>query len=208
SQGLTLGVNGPIPVIVVDQFGYLPDAVKVAVIRNPQVGYDKDVHFTPGTRYAVVERATGRVAKEGAPTTWNGGATDAVSGDKAWWFDFSDVTAPGIYTVVDIDKGMRSVEFEIGDHIYRNVLKHAVRMYFYQRAGFEKRAETAGSDWADAASHLGAGQDRQTRPWQSRGSLWMRMDGSQGKDLRAGWVDTGVYSKSTDWTARRVIVLR
>jgi hypothetical protein len=42
---------------------------------------------------------------------------------------------------VDIDKGLRSVEFEIDDRVYRNVLKHAVRMFFYQRAGFEKTAE-------------------------------------------------------------------
>jgi len=207
SQGLTLGVNGPIPVIVVDQFGYLPDAVKVAVIRDPQVGYDKEAHVTPGTRYAVVERTTGRIAKEAAPTAWNGGATDAVSGDKAWWFDFSDVTAPGIYTVVDIDKGVRSVEFEIGDRIYRNVLKHAVRTYFYQRAGFEKRPETAGSDWADAASHLGAGQDPQTHPWRARGPSWTRMGDSQTRDLRGGWFDAGDYNKYTNWAARNVIVL-
>jgi hypothetical protein len=48
SQGLTSGVNGPIPVIVVDQFGYPTQAVKTAVIRNPQVGYESAVHFTPG----------------------------------------------------------------------------------------------------------------------------------------------------------------
>jgi len=46
SHGLTLGVNGPMPVIVVDQFGYPTKAAKVAVIRNPQVGYDSTVHFT------------------------------------------------------------------------------------------------------------------------------------------------------------------
>ncbi len=34
SQGLTLGVNGPIPVIVVDQFGYPTKAAKIAVIRG------------------------------------------------------------------------------------------------------------------------------------------------------------------------------
>ena len=44
---LTLGVNGPIPVIVVDQFGYLTKASKIAVIRDPQMGYDSAVHFTP-----------------------------------------------------------------------------------------------------------------------------------------------------------------
>src|SRR5215831_16939495 len=66
-QGLTLGANGPIPVIVVDQFGYLTKAAKIAVIRNPQVGYDSMVHFAPGQNYAVVNRSTGAIIKRGTP---------------------------------------------------------------------------------------------------------------------------------------------
>src|SRR5215472_7493196 len=206
SQGLTLDVNGPIPVIVVDQFGYPTKASKIAVIRDPQTGYDNVAHFTPGTTYAVVDKSTGKITKQGPPTAWNGGATDDASGDKVWWFDFSDVEVPGTYTVVDVDKGLRSVEFEIDDRVYRNVLKHAVRMYFYQRAGFKKTAETAGSDWADAASHMGPGQDPQTRPWQGKRGL-SKNEGSQIKDLHGGWFDAGDYNKYTSWTARNVIVL-
>jgi hypothetical protein len=108
SQGLALGVNGPIPVIVVDQFGYPTKASKIAVIRDPKVGYDNAAHFTPGSTYALVDQLTGRIAKQGPPTPWNGGATNSVSGDKVWWFDFSDVTTAGTYAVVDIDKGLRS----------------------------------------------------------------------------------------------------
>jgi endoglucanase len=200
------GVNGPIPAIVVDQFGYPTKAAKIAVIRNPQVGYDSVVHFTPGQNYAVVNRSTGAIIKRGTPTVWNDGATDIVSGDKAWWFDFSDVTTPGTYAVLDLDKGLRSVEFEINDRVYRSVLKHAVRMYFYQRAGFEKTAATAGVDWADAASHMRAGQDPQARPWETRRSI-AKSDVSQIRDLHGGWFDAGDYNKYTSWTARTVIVL-
>src|SRR5262249_23843429 len=82
SQGLTLGVNGPIPMIVVDQFGYPTKASKIAVIRDPQMGYDNVVSFTPGTTYAVVDKSTGKIVKKGPPIAWNGGATDEVSGDK------------------------------------------------------------------------------------------------------------------------------
>ena len=35
-KNLTVGPNGPIPAIVVDQFGYLPKSRKVAVIRTPR----------------------------------------------------------------------------------------------------------------------------------------------------------------------------
>ncbi len=206
SQGLASGVNGPIPVIVVDQFGYPTKASKIAVIRDPKVGFDNAAHFTPGATYALVDQSTGKIAKQGPPTPWNGGATDSVSGDKVWWFDFSDVTTPGTYAVVDIDKGLRSPEFQIDDRVYRNVLKHAARMYFYQRAGFKKTAETAGSDWADAASHMGPGQDPQTRPWQARRAL-SNSEASQIKDLHGGWFDAGDYNKYTSWTAHNVIVL-
>jgi endoglucanase len=203
SQGLTLGANGPIPVIVVDQFGFPTKASKIAVIRDPQVGYDSGARFTPGSTYAVVNRSTGEVVKQGPPTAWNGGATDDISGDKVWWFDFSDVTSPGTYAVVDVERGLRSVEFEIDDRIYRSVLKHAVRMFFYQRAGFEKTAATAGPDWADTASHMRGGQDPQTRPWQAKRSV----NASQIKDLHGGWFDAGDYNKYTSWTARTLIVL-
>jgi endoglucanase len=206
SQGLTSGINGPIPVIVVDQFGYPTKAVKIAVIRNPQEGYDGAVHFTPGENYAVVDRTTGGIVKRGTPIAWNEGATDTISGDKAWWFDFSDVTTPGKYAIMDLDKGLRSVEFEINDHVYRSVLTHALRMFFYQRAGFEKTAATAGADWADAASHLRAWQDPQTRPWKNK-SLSAKNYASQIRDLQGGWFDAGDYNKYTSWTAQNVIDL-
>ena len=64
-QGLAVGVNGPIPLIVVDQFGYPTKASKFAVIRNPQAGYDSSVHFTPGKNYAVVDKSTGKIVKVG-----------------------------------------------------------------------------------------------------------------------------------------------
>ncbi|HWA75718.1 MAG TPA: glycoside hydrolase family 9 protein [Polyangiaceae bacterium] len=198
SRGLTVGPNGPIPVIVVDQFGYRRHDAKVAVIRDPQIGYDSAVDFTPGPRYAVVNKATGAIVKRGAPTAWNGGATDPSTGDKAWWFDFSDVTRPGTYTVVDIERGMRSVEFEIDDDVYRSVLRHAVRMYFYQRAGFAKTAETVGAEWADGASHLGPRQDSEAHSWHAPS------DETLVKDLRGGWFDAGDYNKYTSWTAHNV----
>jgi endoglucanase len=201
SQGLTSGGNGPIPFIVVDQFGYRTTATKVAVIRDPQTGYDSAVSFTPGTQYAVIDQATGAIVKQGAPTAWNGGATDDSSGDKAWWFDFSDVTTPGTYTIVDLDNDVRSVEFDIDDDVYRSPLKHAVRMYTYQRAGFAKSAATAGAEWADAASHLGAGQDSEAHAWTAK------TDESQVRDLRGGWYDAGDYNKYTAWAAGTVITL-
>jgi endoglucanase len=200
ASALKAGVNGPIPVIVYDQFGYPTTAAKVAVVRDPQTGYDGADHFTPGPSYALVAKATGQIVKQGAPVAWNGGTMDAVSGDKAWWFDFSDIKQPGTYTILDIEKGIRTGEFEINDGVYRNVLRAAVRMFYYQRAGFAKTAETAGAAWADGASHMRAGQDPQTHPWPGIGETAI-------KDLHGGWFDAGDYNKYTSWAARNMIVL-
>src|SRR3954465_3692589 len=126
-KDLTVGPNGPIPAIVVDQFGYLPKSRKVAVIRKPEVGYDNSPKFAPGQSYALIELPTGKVVKAGSPTIWNDGNTDQTSGDIAWWFDFSEIEAPGKYAVVDVEKAVRSADFSIGEHVYKDVMKHAVR---------------------------------------------------------------------------------
>jgi hypothetical protein len=201
SQGLQTSANGPIPWIVVDQFGYRTGSPKVAVIRSPQTGYDSVASFTPGSKYAVMNKATGKSVKEGAPTAWNGGAMDTSSGDKAWWFDFSDVTAPGTYTVVDTEKNVRSVEFDIDDDVYRSVLKHAVRMYYYQRVGFEKTAQFAGAEWTDKAALVGKGQDSEAHAWLAK------TDDAQARDLHGGWFDAGDTNRYTAWTAGVVITL-
>jgi hypothetical protein len=201
SAGLTAGPNGPIPLIVVDQFGYRLAAAKVAVIRDPQQGYDAAESFTPGSEYAVVDVATGSTVFTGSPTPWKAGATDTVSGDRAWWFDFSAVTTPGEYYVLDVSSGRRSVHFRIDDAVYRSILKHAVRSFYYQRAGQEKRAEHAGADWADGPSHLGPGQDSETRAWIDKNNP------ATARDLRGGWYDAGDQNKYTAWHAGYVRTL-
>ena len=195
SVGLATGRNGPIPFIVVDQFGYRTTATKVAVIRDPQQGYDSGESFTPGNEYAIVEVATGSTVFSGAPTPWNGGATDDVSGDRVWWFDFSSVTTPGDYYVLDVANDRRSVHFRIDDAVYRSILKHAVRSFYYQRAGQEKSAEHAGAEWADGASNLGPGQDSECRAWVDQNNP------DTARDLRGGWYDAGDPNKYTAWTA-------
>jgi endoglucanase len=142
----------------------------------------------------LIELPTGKVVKTAPPTVWNGGNTDPASGDKAWWFDFSEIEAPGKYAVVDLEKGIRSADISIGEHVYKDVMKHALRVYFYQRAGFEKKPEFAGRAWADRASHLGPGQDPESRPWHE-GRPSNPAAKSLIKDLRGGWYDAGDFNK-------------
>jgi len=182
--------------ITVDQFGYLPDSKKTAVIRDPQIGYDSLETFTPGSIYAVVNSVTKEQVLTGVPAKWQNGATDSSSGDKAWWFDFSALKNVGKYYILDVDSNLRSYEFEIRDDIYADVLVQAVRSFFYQRSGFAKQATFAGAEWADAASHL---QDKKARDFLKKS------DATTETDVSGGWYDAGDYNKYTNWTANYVV---
>lgn len=189
------------PAIVVDQFGYLPGHQKIAVIRDPQTGFDASDSLTPGESYEVVNAATNAVVYTGAPAAWNNGAVDASSGDKVWHFDFSSVTAAGEYFIRDRQRGEVSPRFKVGADVYAPVLKAAVRAFFYQRAGQEKTVANAGAGWADAASHVGPGQDRNARLYSAK------TDASTERDVSGGWYDAGDFNKYTSWTAGYVVDL-
>lgn len=187
--------------VVVDQFGYRPDSEKIGVVRDPQTGFDAADAFSPGKSYALVDAVSGKQVLSAAVTPWNNGATDASSGDKAWWFDFSKVTQPGTYYVLDVDNAVRSDTFDISDTVYREVLKRAVRMLFYQRVGQAKDAQWAGAGWADKADHVGPGQDHNCRLFSDKNNA------ATEKDLWGGWFDAGDYNKYTSWTAGYVVSL-
>lgn len=175
--------------ILVDQFGYRPQDRKIAVIRAPVRGYDAGEKFIPGTTYQIRSSADGKIVFSGTAAPWNGGATEASSGDRGWWFDFSAVKAPGNYFVHDVSNRRRSATFSIGDRVYRGVLKAAVRMYFYQRSGFAKRVPYAQSCWEDQAAYLGPGQDSQAH------DITDPDNAAKVRDLSGGWFDAGDTNK-------------
>jgi endoglucanase len=146
--------------LLVDQFGYRNSDPKVAVIRNPQMGFDSTDTFSPGATYQVRKADDGTVVFSGAIGPWNGGAVEASSGDNGWWFDFSSLSTSGTYFVYDVDKQVRSATFAIAAQPYTNVLKAAMRMYFYQRAGNSsgggaKQPPHADQCWADTPAYVG-----------------------------------------------------
>jgi endoglucanase len=195
------GVSSNIAVnlhILVDQFGYLPDSSKVAVIRDPRVGYDKSDKFVPGTSYQVRSARTGDVVFAGSPRPWKSGSTEDSSGDRGWWFDFSSVAAPGQYFVYDVAANVRSPMFLIDSQVYGKVLKAALRMYFYQRSGFPKLAPHAEACWTDAAAYMGKGQDREAHDVTDRDNP------SKVRDLGGGWFDAGDTNKYTTQTVQPI----
>ncbi|MDW3648840.1 MAG: glycoside hydrolase family 9 protein [Bacteroidia bacterium] len=183
----------PSPHIHIDQFGYLPDAEKVAVISDPQMGFNSNESFSPGNTYEVRSYPDQNLILSGTITSWNGGATHNQSGDKAWWFDFSSLNVPGEYYIYDPGNDVASFPFKIGEDVYTEVLKQAVRTFFYQRSGFAKQAPYTDAKWSDGASHLGTEQDLDCR-------LVSNPLASTSKDLSGGWYDAGDYNKYVNFT--------
>lgn len=185
--------------ILVDQFGYPNEAPKIAVLKNPVIGFDKADTYEPGTTIALVNARTNEQVFTGAPVAWKNGATDQSSGDQVWYFDFSKVKQTGRYYVLDVDQQLRSFTFDISPGIYNEILKHAVRTFFYQRVGYAKEAQYAGAAWADGASHVGPFQDKNCRLFNEK------TNAAKERDVSGGWYDAGDYNKYTSWTSNYVM---
>jgi hypothetical protein len=184
--------------ILVDQFGYRPEDTKVAVIRSPRQGYDAADGFSPGHTYQLRREADDAVVQSGPIASWNGGAVQPSSGDAGWWFDFSSVTTAGRYYVYDLERGLRSPGFAIDRQVYKPVLKAAMRMYFYQRAGFAKRRPYAEACWTDEAAYLGRHQDSQARDVTDPDNP------DKERDLSGGWFDAGDTNKYVSFAIQPV----
>ncbi len=186
-EGVT--IEGLPPVtgrIGVDQFGYLPDSAKFAVVSDPQKGYDAGDHYTPGARLEVRRRKDGKAVLAATPTPWRGGATHEDSGDRGWWFDFSALKTPGEYYVYDPSTGLRSPVFKVGEGVFRPILQASTRMFTYQRLGVAITAKVAQGPWTDGPAYL---QDAHSR------SVEAKDDATKERDLSGGWMDAGDTDK-------------
>jgi len=187
--------------IRVDQFGYRPEAKKVAVLSDPQLGWNAKEALSPGDVYEVRSWADGKVAFSGAPVPWKEGAVEKSSGDRGFWFDFSTLATEGSYCIVDRRNGFRSHRFEIKRGVYRDVLRAAFKVFYFQRANQpkEKPYACAGDKcWLAPAAYLGPGQDRQARSVKDRGNP------ATARDLSGGWWDAGDVNKYVTFAGNAV----
>ena len=74
----------------------------------------------------------------------------------------------------------------IGPGVYRDVLRAAARMFYYQREATAHDAPWAEAPWQDGPAFL---QDREAR------ALWEKQDPSTARDLSGGWMDAGDTNK-------------
>lgn len=190
--------------IKIDQFGYLPNARKVAVIADPQIGFNATESFSPSigsNQYQVRRWADDVVLFTGTITPWNNGNTHAQSGDKGWYFDFTSLTTTGSCYIFDVGNNVASYRFEIALDVYDELLKHAVRTFYYQRLNFAKQGPYAATQWTDMAAYEGSNQDKFARLFSTPS------DATTTRDLRGGWMDAGDVNKYTTFAERPVIQL-
>lgn len=91
--------------------------------------------------------------------------------------------------MLDPQRKVRSPTFKIGPHVYREVLKAAVRMFFYQRSGYRKQAPSAEECWQDEAAYAGPSQDLEAHDVTDRNNA------AKVRDLSGGWFDAGDTNK-------------
>jgi hypothetical protein len=168
--------------IFIDQIGYRPDDPKTVVFSQPQTGQNAPSTFTPGTSFEVRKASDSSVVLTGTVSAWKSGQTHSQSGDKAWSGDFSSLKTPGRY-FIQVASGAKSPEFSIANGVYNDLLRVAVKTFYFQRCG--TAIDSAhGDKWTHGVCHVGTGQDTQARLY----------DGSaQGDpvDVSGGWHDAG-----------------
>ena len=123
--------------ILVNQAGYLPDATKVALIR------------ADGDKFEIIDAATGRkayAAEPGEPQYWE------LSGDTVRSADFSAFSRPGTYRICLKGTEICSAAFRIGEDVYSDITRGAVRSYYLNRSGIAITEEFGGK-WARPAGH-------------------------------------------------------
>jgi len=183
---------GTPPNILVDQFGYRPNDPKVAVIQQanatPEDEPQQYQHLS-GTFQVIRLDDAEAVVFEAPAQLWEAGKIHEQSGDRAAWFDFSEVQQPGEYLIRNVRTGESSFPFAIADDVYRDIRIAATRMFYYQRSGFEKSPPYADPRWTDEAAFIGPGQDTEARFVDDKDNAALE------RDMRGGWFDAGDTNK-------------
>ncbi len=178
--------------IRVDQFGYLPNGVKYGVIAKAEKGFNigKGINLDISKKVELRKVSDKSMVFEATAASWNGGGTDAYSGDKGWWFNFSSYTTPGEFFIraYKTEGGfVDSYPFNISVDVYANALKAAVNMFYYQRINQEKTgAYASGEKWTDKAWFEGANQEK--------AATYLK-DQTKTKNISKGWFDAGDPNK-------------
>jgi endoglucanase len=172
-----LKAEEPLPIVRVNQVGYLPNAQKVAtVISSSASALDWSL-----------KDGNGSVVTSGKTTPRSG--VDAASGETVHHLDFSTATKAGTgYTLVVTEGGKenKSHPFDIAGSIYTTMRKDALAYFYHNRSGIKIEMPYCGrADLARAAGHP-----------SDIAATWPNSDQENySLDVTGGWYDAGDHGK-------------
>lgn len=159
--------------ILINQVGYLPNSVKVALLR------------VRTEKFEVVDVKSGKSVFQGLAGPfryWD------QSGDSVSIADFSSLKTPGKYQICVNNKKDCSYTFEIAEGIYSEIAKASLKAFYLNRSGIEIKNKFAGK-WSRGAGH----PDTAVMIHASAASA-QRPEGFVFSSP-GGWYDAGDYNK-------------
>ncbi len=124
--------------ITLNETGYLPEAVKIAVSDS-------------ASQFRVKDMAEERYMKCNVRVKECG--FDETSGGNVWQLDFTELNEPGIYAIEASD-GEISCTFKIEHNVYRSLKNAMIKALYFQRCGIDLEEKYAGP-YSHKACHLG-----------------------------------------------------
>ncbi len=162
--------------IKVNQVGYLTASEKYAFVS----GFEDELTVSENTSFELRSSTDNKAVYTGKLSLVK--EYDAIdSGEKVFKADFSSVTAPGKYYVY-VNGLQKSVNFTIGNDIYKNLLVDASRYFYLQRANIEL-TKTYSPDYPR----------KDKTPMDSAAKS--DSNSSITRDVTKGWYDAGDFGK-------------
>ena len=114
--------------ISVNETGFLPSAVKLAISDSPG-------------SFRLIDDTDGKPIDIGVAVIDSG--FDETAGCEVYRLDFSGVSAPGIYHL-ESDDGICSAAFKVEPHVYKTLKNSLLKSFYFQRCGCGLQEEYAG----------------------------------------------------------------
>jgi len=154
--------------IRLNQVGYYPTSVKEFILVD-----------TDATGFQVVDQddnviMQGELVQRGEWPT---------SGEQVALGDFSDLQAPGTYSII-VDEKLMSYPFQVNTDIYKDAFQAAIKSFYFQRASMGID-ENYGGAYARAAGHEDDNCQFHPSSGHTEGTL----------SSPGGWYDAGDYGK-------------
>ncbi len=131
-----------IPLIYVNQIGYLPAEQKIALVSA-----------STGLSFEVINQKLHKTILRGMLKTAEPG--DVASGSDLWHADFSVISATGEY-ILKIPGLGNSYPFQIQDNLYRELISKTLAAFYFHRSGAAINQTYAGK-WSRETLHSADG---------------------------------------------------